>query len=286
MQKEPCIGLFAPVYTKITSFIFAVALPCNVPCCAPRAQSRLPTAASESCGEMVLMLRPPEQVREQDVKLERNIARLEALSFAHISAKAALTTASRTGNVPCLTHPVMPHGAAPATRGTEHEGQDECVPPEHALRENLSVAHSFYRELRGFANSNSSSTQPLLTSNPADKGHGSATSARCDTGAGAGADDAQGGLLMALHRAVADAEAENLSLARAATGFRCSFTTRCRGVCARVHVEDGGKGAAMSSDMAQLAGACERAVSLYAAGCPAYKVVREALWPALSKHTC
>ena len=123
---------------------------------------------------MVLILRPPAQMREQDVKLERNIARLEALSFAHISAKATLTTASRTGDVPCLTHPAMPHGAAPATRRIEHEGQDELVPPEHSLRENLSVAHRFYRELRAFANSNSSSTRSLVVNGRSVRGMGDA----------------------------------------------------------------------------------------------------------------
>ena len=80
--------------------------------------------------------------------------------------------------------------------------------------------------------------------------------------------------------------------------MRCSFTTRRRGMCARIHVEDtrdiahvagvggqgegrgrgglaGGAGVSIHCDVA-LTGACDAATTLYAAGLAAPQVVQQA----------
>ena len=103
-----------------------------------------------------------------------------------------------------------------------------------------------------------------------------------------GDDERPADMLAALEAAVLDTVADNVALSRTDKGFCCSFTTRCSGMSARIHVKDSVEsGGAVSTEVSCdlfLVGASQRAAALLAAHSSAEQVVKTAFWPALRER--
>jgi len=213
-----------------------------------------------------------DQVREQDMKLQRDTARLEALSFALTAAKARVQRAADADPAPA---PALPCSASATLSASAEEGgaASESLASEHASALDRSAARRFYLQLK-------TSSQQQRSAVPEPAGHA----------AEHGDDDGrQADMLAALRMAVVDTVADNVALARTDQGFCCSFTTRRSGMSARIHVQDGGENGAVSMAVSCdlfLAGACERAHAMLTAKSSAEAVVQEAFWPALSRLAC
>ena len=226
------------------------------------------------------------QVREQDVKLQRNTARLEALSLALFSAKANLQAAGGADlALPCSVH-------GPTGGASFNASKEGGVPAPninslpHGPSSDVSAAHRFYLQLKAnctkqaceSANAASLGAVPLCRLDAAEEEAACTEPEAFD-------------LLASLKLAVADAVAENMALSSTdqGGGSRCSFTTRHCGLCTRVHVEDMssdplGARVAISCDMF-LAGACRHATTLHTEGLSAENVVQQAFWPVLARRT-
>ncbi len=201
------------------------------------------------------------------MKLQRDTARLEALSFALTAAKVRVQRAADADPAPA---PPCSTSAALSASGEEVGAASESLAPEHASALDRSAARRFYLQLKTSCQQQHSAA-PVPARHAAE--HGDDNGRHAD-------------MLAALRLAVVDTVADNVALARTDQGFCCSFTTRRSGMSARIHVQDSGENGAgsmaVSCDLF-LAGACERAHALLAAHSSAEAVVREAFWPALSR---
>lgn len=231
------------------------------------------------------------QVREQDVKLQRATARLEALSFALFSAKTNLQTAGSASITPCPVH--GPAGGWSFTAdGEEVRAPDTTSLPHGPSSDGVSPAHRFYLQLKAGCARHECAVAPEAPCSVSKHGLDAAEEETLCT------EPTTLDLLASLKVAVADAVAENLALSSMdrAGGFRCSFTTRRCGMCARVQVEDTSwppdaarRGLADTASVAIrcdifLSGACQHASTLHAAGLSAEQVVRQAFWPAMGQQ--